>query len=104
MVMSASKLPALNRDDLPPMMSLRQYAAYTGCSYDTIKDQARQGTLPAPVVRLGRRYFVKRDELLSQLDGTDAIAKELAGVKRELAALRRSLGRVFGAAALDAAD
>jgi excisionase family DNA binding protein len=97
-------IPTLTRESLPPMLSLKQYADYTGCSYDTVKDLARQNRLPAPVERLGKRYLIPRDALLNQLDGTTGIERELAGLRQEVAALRRILSNLFIGVAQEAQD
>lgn len=52
----------MNEQGLPPLLTPEQVAKLTGLTARTIRARCREGDLPAK--RIGRRWYVLRDELL----------------------------------------
>lgn len=57
-------------------MNLAEFAKATGCSRGLIYDLARQGKLPVPVIRLGRRMVLSRRAVEALLDGNSGKGNE----------------------------
>ncbi len=51
----------MNKENLPPIMTIAEVAAYLGLHELTVRRLAREGAIPA--LKLGRQWRVKRDLL-----------------------------------------
>ena len=51
----------MNKEDLSPIMTIAEVAAYLGLHELTVRRLAREGAIPA--LKLGRQWRVKRDLL-----------------------------------------